>query len=113
MKNTAFIFNRPNGPKNDYIPSMVILITKDKILATGDKSTFAAIEAESITNRYRNVAESEIPNILDEFKEAFAATTFSYGGNVEMIDYSGDGKKKVDTIMQDLLTSANDAMLNR
>lgn len=113
MEETAFIFSRHDEEKSKNKPSMVIIFSKNRISAIGDPATFASVEADQILKQYSFIEPSEIPSVLEQYRESYGGVTFAYGGSVEIVKYEGSAKNKVDTIRDTFLNSRVDRTLGR
>ena len=98
MKETAFIFTSYDDDKKKMVPRMIVLFADNRFMATGDPRKFASQEAKQLMSRYGQFRGKELSSLLDEFIDAYADVASGYGSRVEMVEYSGSNKKRVDTI---------------
>jgi len=98
MEEMALVIKGYDAKKNALTPRMIVVFTNSRIVAFGDPATFAGHEADEITKRYAMLEASEIPAILDAYKDRYIGETYAYGGKADMVPYSGKDKKKIDTI---------------
>ena len=98
MDEMALVIKGYDAKKDALTPRMIVIFTNSRIVAFGDPATFAGREADEITKRYAMLEASEIPAILDAYKDRYIGEIYAYGGKADMVPYSGKDKKKIDTI---------------
>lgn len=104
MNPTAFISTRWDTASKSNVPTLVVIITDEQFLATGERGTQMEKYASSLAKDFLDVDKEEWPDLASELTESFtrAKHGHGYGGTTEVVTYVGSDKIRVDKIREQL-----------
>jgi hypothetical protein len=98
VKNMACIKTKWDKSKQEYIPTMVFYNIGDSLFAIGDPTTMSSRQAESMKKNINTLDMKERAKAIKEIFDNLRPPLDGYGLEMEVVEYDGANKKKVDAM---------------
>jgi hypothetical protein len=102
MKNMACINKIWNKKNQEYVPLSVFYNIGDSLFALGDPETMSYGQAESMKKRVNTLSMKERAEAIKEIFDNLRPPVDGYGLEMEVVEYEGENKKRVDDIYKTL-----------
>jgi hypothetical protein len=113
MKPVAILHTVRNHRTKTSVPTMLIILGKDRMMAFGEPGKFSEMQADQYNEKYGKLRDADYQEAYMELLEYYEGKGTTYGSETfEIMDYTDENKKRIDTIRDKFVTGQVSAVLD-